>query len=121
MKSMLPLCCLTAALFLSSCAVSFTGSFQSSANLSQANFKYLERNVKGYASATYVLGIGGNNHESLIDEAKEALYESYDIKNNQVLANPTVTWSHKGGLFARTVTCIVSGDIVEFSNPPATK
>ncbi len=102
-------------LLLASCSAAHFGNMASSAALSSANFSYVKQNIKGESTATYVLGIGGLAKESLINEAKQKMLESNPLKDNQALANLTVSFkaSHFFILFG-TMKCNVSADVVEF-------
>lgn len=102
-------------LLLVSCAASHYGGMANSAALSSANFSYVKQNIKGESQATYVLGIGGLAKESLINEAKQNMMAQNPLKDNQALANITV--SFKGSsyfIFFGTMKCNVSADVVEF-------
>ncbi len=102
-------------LFLSSCVATHIGSMASSASLSNGNFKYVEKNLKGETTATYVFGIGGLGKATLVDAAKQKMLKSYPLQSNQAISNLTVNFktSYYAGLFT-TVTCTVTADIVEF-------
>lgn len=107
---------MTIAIFISSCAAVHSGYMSNSAALSSANFSYVKQNIKGKATATYVLGIGGLAKETLVDNAKQQMLASTPLKSNQTLANLTVNFksSFYLGVLFRTVTCTVTADVVEF-------
>jgi hypothetical protein len=102
-------------LLFSSCAATHSGYMSSSASLSSANFKYVEKGLKGEATATYVFGFGGLAKATLVDAAKQKMLKSYPLQSNQALSNLTVNFKNSfyAGLFT-TVTCIVTSDVVEF-------
>ncbi|MGC6413312.1 MAG: DUF6567 family protein [Bacteroidia bacterium] len=100
-----------------SCQTLHYGTPTSSAQLTSANFKYIEQNVKGYSSSTYILGIGGNSHNGMIAEAKQDLLNYYPLKENQALVNVNVDISVTavpGNLLIQNYTVVYSADIVEF-------
>ena len=103
------------AILLTSCSAGHSGYMANSASLSSANFSYIKQNIKGEATATYILGIGGLAKETLVNDAKQNMLAENPLKNNQTLANLTVNFktSHYLGLYA-TAKCTVTADIVEF-------
>ena len=107
---------ITIAIFISSCAAFHSGYMSNSAALSSANFSYVKQNIKGKATATYVLGIGGLAKETLVDNAKQQMLASNPLKSNQTFANLTVNFksSFYLGVLIRTVKCTVTADVVEF-------
>jgi hypothetical protein len=102
-------------LLLASCSAAHFGYMSNSASLSSANFSYVKQNIKGQSQATYVLGIGGLAKESLINEAKQKMLAENPLKDNQTLANLTVSFkgSHYLILFG-TMKCTITADVVEF-------
>jgi len=92
------------------------GYLTNSAALGSANFSYIKMNAQGTSSAKYILGIGGFDKETLVNDAKQQLLATNPLKSNQALANVTVNF--KTAYFFmytyHTVTCIVTADIVEF-------
>lgn len=102
-------------LFLQSCLATHTGIVNNSAALSQANFAYKSQNLSGSSTAHYVLGIGGMAKESLISEAKRDLMQKASLKENQTLANVTVSFKNSNylGVYI-VVNCLVTADVVEF-------
>ncbi len=103
------------AMLITSCAAVHYGYMDGSASLSSANFSYVKQNIKGEATATYILGIGGLAKKTLVDDAKQMMLTANPLKNNQSLANLTVNFktSHYLMLYA-TTTCTVTADVVEF-------
>jgi hypothetical protein len=104
-------------ILLSSCFGVHSGSFQSSAQLSAANYKVVKRGAQGKATTTVILFMGGLGKEALVAEAKESLMRQYNVTDAQLLANVSVDW--------RTITtplyfsmwrreCTVTADIIEF-------
>jgi hypothetical protein len=102
-------------IMLSSCATLHSGYMNNSAALSQPNFTYVQKNVQGFPTATYFLGIGGLSKETLVNSAKMNLLDVALLKDNQALVNTTVNFatSFYLGLLI-TVTCTVTADVVEF-------
>ncbi|KAB2912884.1 MAG: hypothetical protein F9K23_18350 [Bacteroidetes bacterium] len=104
-------------ILFSSCFGVHSGTFQSSAQLSSANYKIVKRAAQGKATTTVVLYMGGLGKEALVAEAKENLMREYNVSDKQLLANVSVDF--------RTITtplylvmwqrqCTVTADIVEF-------
>lgn len=110
------ICAITIAIVVSSCAAMHSGSLSNSAALSSANFSYVKQNIKGQATATYILGIGGLAKETLVDNAKQKMLADNPLKSNQTLANVTVNFKSAMffGFLSRTVRCTVTADVVEF-------
>jgi hypothetical protein len=80
------------------------------------NFRII-KTIRGEASATYILGIGGNLKDGLINEAKINMYGSHELKPNQNITN--ITKDIKKAYFIIPIlymseTVIVSADIIEF-------
>ena len=101
--------------FLSSCAL-HNGYIQNSASLSSNNFTYVKKDIKGAASATYVFGLGGLAKTAILDNAKKDLLSANPLKDNQALANITISWKKTFVLpFAITNRCTVTADIIEFN------
>lgn len=107
---------------LTGCVSYFAGFPTNSTQLNQPNFHYVKQNVSGQSTATYIIGIGGNAHVSMVAEAKENLLSSYPLAENQALANVVVDFKFRsvlGPLFGQKV-CTYTADIVEFDNPVST-
>lgn len=99
---------------LSGCAM-HAGYMTNSASLTQANFSYVQMNIKGDSRATYVLGIGGFNKNTLVNFAKQQMLADHPLKNNQALVNVTVNFKRATVLGIYTeVNCRVTADVVEF-------
>ncbi len=107
---------ITIAIFTSSCVAFHTGSMSNSTALSSANFSYVKTNLKGEASATYVLGIGGFR-ETLVNSAKQNMLQNNNLRDNQALANLTVNFktTYYWGGFLIVDKCTVTADLVEFN------
>ena len=104
-------------LFFDSC-ISYHNGFvaPNSVTVNSPNFKVIET-IYGQAGATYFLGLGGTGKNGLIKEAKDYMYASYKLSDNQMITNITVdnkTSLFLGGIFAQHTTYI-SADVVEFS------
>jgi hypothetical protein len=109
---------LLVAVLFTSCAAYHNGYMTNSASLSEANFSYLKQNIKGEATATYVLGIGGLSKKTLVDHAKQKMLDSNPLESNQTFANLTVNFKSSiyFGFLVRTVKCTVTADVVEFNS-----
>jgi hypothetical protein len=114
MKKVLGL--LSVVVMMSSCVAFHGGSIQNSASLSQGNFDYVKKGVTGSATATYILGIGGNAKSKLADEARQDMLSKNPLNSNQALVNITqdVKNSFVLGLFYHTMTYSITADVVEF-------
>lgn len=105
---------LSVCLFLfSSCATFYGGYIATSASLSSNNYIYVNRNVNGKSTSSYLLTFGGSK-SPLISAAKNNLIQSNKVKDNQHLANITVDYETFVFLLITTVTCTITADIVEF-------
>ncbi len=102
-------------IMVSSCAI-HTGVMSNSAQLSHANFKYVQRDLNGTCQTTRILGFGGVFKADLVEEAKKNMLSNYELQTNQALANVTVDWKHSRYLIVKTTKCTVSADLVEFTN-----
>ena len=102
-------------IMVSSCAI-HTGVMSNSAQLSHANFTYVQKGLYGTCQTTRVLGFGGVFKADLVEEAKKEMLEDYELQANQALANVTVDWKHSRYIIVKTTKCSVSADIVEFTN-----
>ncbi len=83
-------------------------------NLEKANFSYVHRNAEGTSTVTYIIGLGGLKKQALIEEAKRDLLLKVPLKDNQALANMTVSYKSSFILIYEQVQCTVSADIIEF-------
>ena len=108
----------TIVLIFSSCATMLSGynSFGTTTVLSGANFDYVKKNVSGKSEVKYILGLGGNKKEAMINEAKQDLFSNFPLKSNQALANVSVDYKNQMifGNLIQKVTCTINADIVEF-------
>jgi len=101
----------------SACISLHKGEFiQPNISNNKQNFRIV-KTIRGESTATYILGIGGNSRIGLINEAKNNMYVSYEIKPNQNITN--VTTDIKNSYFIvpflyMTQTAIVSADVIEF-------
>ncbi|MCK9436269.1 MAG: hypothetical protein M0Q12_03555 [Synergistaceae bacterium] len=107
---------ITIAIIFSSCAALHSGYMLNSAALSSANFSYVKQNIKGEATVTYVLGIGGFSKDALVEDAKQDMLASNTLKSNQTFTNLTVNFKTTSylGILYRVVKCTVTADVVEF-------
>jgi len=101
-------------LMVSSCAI-HTGVMSNSAQLSHANFTYVQKGLYGTCQTTRVLGFGGVFKADLVEEAKKEMLADYELQANQALANVTVDWKHGRYILVKTTKCSVSADVVEFN------
>jgi len=105
-------------ILLSSCRAILTGNSTNGTtiNLSEANFSYVQKGLVGHSKATYILSIGGFNHDGLIKEAKENMVRMNSLKDNQAIANMTIDIKNKFLLFGlyQQEICTISADIIEF-------
>ena len=101
---------------LSSCS-HYSGSISSNySGVIPTNMK----SFTGQSSANYVLGIGGNHHQGLIQEAKENLY--YKIRKFEApkLINYTVDIKRTNYFFYYKVTAYVSAEMVNYGSADET-
>ncbi len=103
-------------LLQSSCMSLHTGSMQQSSFLAKNNFKVVAT-IEGSSKATYVFGIGGNNKDGLVKEAKRNMYMYYTLEANQILTN--ITTDVKTRFFILPFLFMdrqvfVSADVVQF-------
>lgn len=100
----------------SSCISTHNGSIQSTSFSVKNNFKIVST-IEGKAKATYILGIGGNLREGLVNEAKRNMYSNYSLKENQNLTNITTDIKRTYFIFPllfMSQNVIVSADIIQF-------
>jgi hypothetical protein len=100
----------------SSCISTHNGFIQSPSFSVKNNFKIVST-IEGKSKATYILGIGGNLREGLINEAKKNMYSKYSLNANQNLTNITVDIKRTFfilPLFFMSQNIIVSADVIEF-------
>ena len=105
-------------LLQSSCMSLHKGSIQQSSFSAKNNFKIVST-IEGNSKATYVLGIGGNNKDGLVKEAKKNMYMYYTLDANQILTN--ITTDVKTTFFILPILYMkrqvfVSADVVQFSD-----
>jgi len=117
MKKLTRLILLSLPIFLSSCFTTFRGEIQQSGfSINDCDFQII-KTVEGRAYATYVLGIGGNLRDGLINEAKHNLYSTVNLGKNQQMTN--ITTDIKTSTFIIPIvtvqTAIITADIIEFT------
>lgn len=103
---------------LSSCFGVHTGTFQSSAQLSSANYKIVKRAAQGKSITTVVFFIGGLSKDAMVAQAKDNLMREHNVTDKQLLANVSVDWrSITTPLYFATWQrqCTVTADIIEFT------
>lgn len=70
----------------------------------------------GTEKATYVFGIGGNNKDALVYNAKRNLYKNFPLKKDQVYSNFTIDFKNSFRIVYFERKVIVSADIVTLNN-----
>lgn len=100
----------------SSCISIHKGNIASNSFSIKDNFNIIST-IEGNSSATYILGIGGNLREGLVNEAKKKMYQKYKLQPNQNLANITTdiktTYFIFPLLYMRQKV-ILSADVIQF-------
>ena len=105
-------------IILSSCAATFSGATTTgtSVNLEKNNFEVLNT-VSGSATATYVLGFGGNKKDGLVSEARAVMLRSANlVGGSKAIANEVIDVKTQlifGIITKYTVT--LTANIVEFN------
>ena len=100
----------------SSCISTHNGSIQSPSFSVKNNFKIVST-IEGKSKATYILGIGGNLREGLVNEAKRNMYSNYKLQANQNLTNITTDIKRTYfilPLLFMSQNVIVSADVIQF-------
>lgn len=103
---------------LTGCVSLMDGSFQTSSFATKDDFRIVAT-IEGEAQANYILGIGGNLRDGLVNEAKRKMYSGYTLMPNQNLTNITVdtkVTSFFIPIFYQNKRVIVSADVIEFYN-----
>jgi len=123
MKSMkLIFSILITVVLMSSCGIHSNNSINTNNNitnveLNKKNFRVVER-VKGQSTATYVFGMGGIYNKSLVEIAKNQMFENADLSGGAKAIVNVTTESHLTFVlpffYKKTVT--VSAHIVEFTD-----
>jgi hypothetical protein len=89
---------------------------QNSQSSTKENFTIV-KTISGEATATYILGIGGNNRNGLTKEAKEKMYSNHKLSSNQNITNITLDVRKQYFIFPilyNNETVIVSADVIEY-------
>jgi hypothetical protein len=89
---------------------------QNTQSSSKDNFTIV-KTISGEATATYVLGIGGNNRNGLTKEAKEKMYSNHKLSSNQNITNITLDVQKQYFIIPilfNNETVIVSADVIEY-------
>jgi hypothetical protein len=100
----------------SSCISTHNGFIQSPSFSVKNDFKIVST-IEGKSKATYILGIGGNLREGLVNEAKKNMYSNYKLQANQNLTNITTDIKRTYfilPLLFMSQNVIVSADIIQF-------
>ncbi|MGM0943608.1 MAG: DUF6567 family protein [Bacteroidota bacterium] len=107
-------------ILLGSCAShsAFTGNLNSQNTqviLSEKNYEVQNR-VEGKASATYIFGIGGLSKKSLLESAKNEMYQNANLKGgSKALINETFSTKTSFFLFFWKHQVNASADVIEFT------
>ena len=120
MKKLLVFALVLGSLLFTSCAahmlpVSHNNLSQTETVLTQKNFKVIGQ-VKGEASATYILYVGGLSKKALNDNAISNMYENANLTGSQTIIN-TYVKTTIGGFFPFYTkhTYTATGTIIEFT------
>ena len=101
---------------LVSCVSFNTGSLETQRFDHNKNFKIIG-SISGSSTANYFLGLGGSQSKGSYINAKENMYKSYILKENQNITNivteRTTTYFILPLLFSST-TVSISADVIEF-------
>jgi hypothetical protein len=100
----------------SSCISIHKGNIASNSFSIKNNFNIIST-IEGNSSATYILGIGGNLREGLVNEAKKEMYQKYKLQPNQNLANITTDIKTTYFIFPllyMSQKVILSADVIQF-------
>jgi len=108
MKSLLIL--IATLILLNSCMSTFEGNLNPSSDLKSV--KYINT-AFGFSKATYVFGLGGNNHDALVLEAKMNMMKNFPLENNQYYANYALDFKKKNMLILQSALVTVSADVVQ--------
>ena len=103
-------------LIQSSCLSIHKGNISSNSFSIKDNFNIIST-IEGNSRATYILGIGGNLREGLINEAKKDMYQKYKLQPNQNLTNITTDIKMTYFIFPliyMSQKVIVSADVIRF-------
>lgn len=107
-------------LFFGSCAShsAFTGNLNSQNTqviLSEKNYEVQDR-VEGKANATYIFGIGGLSKKSLLESAKNEMYQNANLQGgSKALINETFSTKTSFFLFFWKHQVNASADVIEFT------
>lgn len=105
---------LIAVLFsLSSCAF-HQGHFQSSASITNSQFRIAGKAI-GTAETLQLLGIGGLRKDALVQEALNNLHQKYPLQKAMLLGNVTVDFKTTYLLISRKTQVIINADIIDFN------
>jgi hypothetical protein len=102
---------------MTSCVSFHDGNMQNSASLSQANFKFIKQNIAGESKSNTFLLLISSGSNSLVADAKKNLYDYHLLKENQAFVNLTLSYktTYNLGVFIISTKCIVTADVVEFT------
>lgn len=105
---------LIAVLFsLSSCAF-HSGIYQSSASITNNQFRIAGK-ANGKAETIQLLGIGGLYKNALVQEALNNLHQKYPLQKAMLLGNVTVDFKTSYLLILRKTQVIINADIIDFN------
>lgn len=104
--------------FFSSCISIQKGSITQNSFSVKNNFEIV-KTIEGNSKATYILGIGGNLPNGLINEAKKNMYSNNKLQPNQNLTNITTdvktTFFIFPLLYSRQ-SVFISADVIQFND-----
>ena len=103
-------------IIFTACRSVFYGNYNPSIAITGDDHIFL-KNVSTQVNAYYFLGIGGNEHNELIKEAKEKLYAENSLQEDNYLANVIIDFKHSWYLlfFSEELTLTLTADVVNFN------
>lgn len=119
-NSLLSVFLLCSLFLLSGCGINSTvvgnvNTNQTVVELSEANFKIIDR-VQGEATVKYVLGFGGHKEKAVNEMAMANLLSKTDLTGSKALVNVTTERHVEFKFFVTKVNVIVSANVVEFTD-----
>lgn len=91
-----------------------SGTILTNVELSNANYRVI-KNVEGFSSVTYFLGIGGLSKQATHENAVADMMRNAELKGSQALVNVHIKSHVSTFLFIYTrVSCTATGQVIEF-------
>ena len=90
---------------------------QTQIKIADSNFRVI-KNVEGFASATYIFGIGGLSNKAMRENAIANMYKTVTLDKSQIIANVQVK-QHAStilGVYTK-ISYIATGQVIEFDKP----